>query len=69
MLHREGPELRGEDGVKQIEAQAIMALIRGARIVVHTVGVVNPERVNFDFPAVLISLCSFSARRNYNSEN
>jgi hypothetical protein len=55
--------------VKQIEAQAIMALIRGARIVVHTVGVVNPERVNFDFPAVLISLCSFSARRNYNSEN
>ena len=23
----------------------------------------------FDFPAVLISLCSFSARRNYNSEN
>jgi hypothetical protein len=28
MLHREGPELRGEDGMKQIEAQAIMALIR-----------------------------------------
>ena len=28
VLHREGPELPGEDGMKQIEAQAIMALIR-----------------------------------------
>jgi hypothetical protein len=69
VLHREGPELRGEDGMKEIEAQAIMALIRAPDSLGPHSWRSEPRARQFDFSAVLISSCSFSARRNYNSEN